>query len=402
MFALGRALIRRGHEVQLAGPPEFAEAAARLALRYRPMGRSVTAFLAANGPAVHGGLLALARAIKTGVSSEVAIQFEVLGELVPDADCVVSNGLVFAARSCAEQAGRPFRFLALAPEVFPSRHHPAFGMPSEHFPRWLYGLSWWAVRRLDNWLLRGPINHGRARLGLPPIRDALAYFADPAQSLLPTDGELAPAPADAALCAPPTGALLLDQDEPLPAEVERFLAAGPPPVFIGFGSMPDPQPQRSATRLAEAVRLAGCRAIVATFATPPASLAGRADADILAVGELCHARLFPRVALVVHHGGAGTCARAARAGVPQVILPHLLDQFHWARRLAARGLAPRPLHRRRLTSRALAARIRQALGDPAMRERAASLARGLAGRDGADALAAILVAAPGAWHDGSR
>jgi UDP:flavonoid glycosyltransferase YjiC (YdhE family) len=400
MLALGRALLRRGHDVQVAGPPDFAALAVQLGLRYRPMGRSVTAFLAAHRRAVHGGVLALARAIKSGVGDEVANQFELLAELAPDADCLVSTGLVFAARSCAEQAGRRFRFLAFAPEVFPSRRHPAFGTPSEHLPRCLFGLSWWAARRLDNWLLRGPINRGRARLGLPPIRDVLAHFADPAQSLLATDGELAPAPADVAVCGPPTGALLLEQDAPLPAEVERFLAEGPPPVFIGFGSMPDVQPERSAACLVAAVRRAGCRAIVATSTPPPAPLAMRANADILAVGELCHAQLFPRVALVVHHGGAGTCARAARAGVPQVILPHLLDQFHWARRLAARGLAPRPLHRRRLTGRALAARIHQALADPAMRERAASLARQLAGRDGADALAAILVAAPGATDSG--
>lgn len=388
MFALGRALVRRGHEVVVAGPPDFVSAAAQLSIPYRPMGRSVEAFLAESSAAVHGSALDLARAMKPGTDAEVARQFDVLSALVHDADCVVAASLVFAARSCAEQAGRPFRFIAFAPEIFPSRHHPAFGMRCEHFPRWLHGLSWWAARRLDNWLLRGAINQGRARLGLAPIADALAHFADPALGLLATDAELAPAPPDLPLLAPPAGAVLLDRDEPLPEEVERFLAAGPPPVFIGFGSMPDPRPERSFERIAAAVRTAGCRAIVAVGALPQTTSV--AESDILLVGRLCHARLFPRVALAVHHGGAGTCARAARAGIPQVILPHVLDQFHWGRRLAARGLAPPPLHRRRLTCRALAARIRRALEDTAMRERASNLAHVLAARNGAEAAAEIL------------
>jgi vancomycin aglycone glucosyltransferase len=163
---------------------------------------------------------------------------------------------------------------------------------------------------------------------------------------------------------PPAGAMLLDGDGPLPGEVEAFLGAGAPPVYIGFGSMPDAHPERTAAVIAEAVRLAGCRAIV------------RGDAKrvlgpaLLTVGQISHAALFPRVALAVHHGGAGTCARAARAGIPQVIVPHLLDQFPWSARLMRRGLAPPPLRRGRLSSKALA------------------------GRDGADQVAEILSRAP--------
>ena len=92
----------------------------------------------------------------------------------------------------------------------------------------------------------------------------------------------------------------------------------------------------------------------------------------------------------VHHGGAGTCARAARAGIPQVLLPHMLDQFPWAARLARRGLAPGPLFRAHLSSKALAARMRQALDDTAMRQRAAALAGVLAGRHGAGVAAELL------------
>lgn len=372
----------------MAGPPDYAQDAVAAGIDYRAMGRSMEEFLVRNSGSMHRHSLRLARIIKRDIDAEVAMQFELLTELVREADRVVAASLVFAARDCAEQAGKPYRFLAFAPEIFPSRHHPGLGERCQGFPKWLNRLSWWLTRRVDNWLLLRPINCGRAKLGLAPIDDALAHFADPARSLLATDAELAPAPPDVPVPVPPTGAMLLREDASLPEPVEAFLAAGPSPVYIGFGSMPDARPERTLARIAEAVRLVGCRAIVcASAGAPPRPGFGP---NILCAGMLPHARLFPRVAVVVHHGGAGTCARAARAGVPQIILPHVLDQFPAAARLARRGLSPPPLLRAKLTGEALASRIRTALGDAAMRDRAAGLAQRLAGRDGAEAAAELL------------
>lgn len=387
MLALAAALGGRGHQVVLAGPPDFATEATGRNVDYRPMGRSIAFFLDRNSHAFQGQRFRLALAIKRETAVEVATQFDVLGGLAAEADRVVAASLVFAARSCAERAGRPYRFVALAPEMFPSRHHPGLGEPRQGLPPWLNRASWWATRRIDNWILRAAINRGRANLRLSPIRDALAHFADPSCALLATDAELAPAPPDVPLPAPPPGAMLLADERPLPSAVEAFLAAGTPPVYIGFGGMPDARPEKTREVLVEAVRRVGCRAIIHVGA-------GRAPQgsapDILLVGDVPHERLFPRVAAVVHHGGAGTCARAARAGIPQVILPHILDQFPWAARLERRRLAPPALSRRKLTGQALAERIRRALDDPAMRAAAAAMARALAGRDGAERAAEIL------------
>jgi len=145
--------------------------------------------------------------------------------------------------------------------------------------------------------------------------------------------------------------------------------------------MPDARPERTRKQLVEVVRAVGCRAII--YAGDLLPEGQKVAPDILAVGALPHARLFPRVALALHHGGAGTSARAARAGIPQVILPHVLDQFPWSSRIAERGLGPKPIFKYRPTAGLLAARIREALEDSGMRQRAARLARALAGRDGA-------------------
>jgi UDP:flavonoid glycosyltransferase YjiC (YdhE family) len=392
MLALGRALLRRGHRVVLAGPPDFAADAVAVGVAYRGMGRPMAYFIDKIAPALRGSPYALARAIKRDIPAEMVAHATLLEELARDADRVVSASLVFVARSCADHAGLPHRFVAFAPETFPSAHHPALGERRQNLPRLFNRLSWFLGRRIDNWLLRAPINRERRRLGLPPIRDAAAHFADPGQSLLATDEELAPAPPDLSFPEPPCGAMLLPEDGPLPVEVEDFLAAGPPPVYVGFGSMPDVRPAQDRALLLDAIRRAGCRAIL--YAGASGGLHREATLPVLTVGNLPHGTLFARVALVVHHGGAGSTARAARAGIPQVILPHLLDQFPCAARLARRGLAPPPLIRHRLTGEALAARIREGLENQAMRDTARRLGQALAGRDGADRAAAILSASP--------
>jgi UDP:flavonoid glycosyltransferase YjiC (YdhE family) len=95
-----------------------------------------------------------------------------------------------------------------------------------------------------------------------------------------------------------------------------------------------------------------------------------------------HRALFPRVAAIVHHGGAGTTRSAAGAGVPQVILPHLLDQYYWARRIEVLGLGPPSMPIERVTPAALAERIHLVLRDGRFRERARQIGTRVAMRDG--------------------
>jgi UDP:flavonoid glycosyltransferase YjiC (YdhE family) len=104
--------------------------------------------------------------------------------------------------------------------------------------------------------------------------------------------------------------------------------------------------------------------------------------DVLVIGSIPHAKLFSRVAAVVHHGGAGTTHAATRAGVPQIVVPHLLDQFCWARRVARMGVGPEPLPRWQLSSRRLIARLEACLTDRVMALRATDLAARTARHDG--------------------
>uniref|UniRef100_UPI00355808E1 glycosyltransferase n=1 Tax=Nonomuraea rhizosphaerae TaxID=2665663 RepID=UPI00355808E1 len=123
---------------------------------------------------------------------------------------------------------------------------------------------------------------------------------------------------------------------PLPRELEAFLEAGAPPVYVGFGSMAAHAPKDVARVAIEACRAHGRRVLLARGW---AGLALIDDADdCFAVGEVNQQALFGRVAAVVHHGGAGTTTTAARAGAPQVLVPQIVDQPRWAARVAELGI----------------------------------------------------------------
>jgi sterol 3beta-glucosyltransferase len=162
-----------------------------------------------------------------------------------------------------------------------------------------------------------------------------------------------------------------------PDQLVDFLAAGPPPVFIGFGSM-TPNHERLHEVVAAAVTRAGVRAVVQSGW---ADLGPTGD-DILVVGDLPHDWLFPRTAAVVHHAGAGTTGAGLRAGVPAVPVPVLVDQPFWADRLHRLGVAPDPLPLHELTADTLADALRSCLDRPGYRDRATELAHLIRADDG--------------------
>ncbi|POX54476.1 UDP-glucose--sterol glucosyltransferase [Streptomyces sp. Ru71] len=168
----------------------------------------------------------------------------------------------------------------------------------------------------------------------------------------------------------------------LPAEVEDFLRAGPRPVFVGFGSMAAGHGERLSELAVAALRRAGLRGILQSGS---AGLAAEGD-DVLTVGDVPHALLFPRVAAVVHHAGAGTAHAALRAGAPAVPVPVAADQPFWAARLAGIGAAAAPIPFRSLTAARLAEALTAVTRETEFSVAAARAAERLAAEDGAGAV----------------
>lgn len=181
-------------------------------------------------------------------------------------------------------------------------------------------------------------------------------------------------------------------DEPAgwtpPPGLEAFLAAGPRPVCIGFGSMSQRDPEATTRLVLDAVARSGQRAIL--LAGWGGLTAAERPATVFQIDSIPHSWLYPRAAAVVHHGGAGTTAAALRAGVPAIVVPFHGDQFFWASRVHDLGAGPAPIPRSRLTAGRLAAAIDVAARDQAMAARAAELGARIRAEDGiARAVAAI-------------
>jgi vancomycin aglycone glucosyltransferase len=321
-------------------------------------------------------------------------QFETIGAAADGCDVIVgANAHQYAAPSIAEHAGIGCVTAVYAPVALPSLDLAPPPMPGQTIgtdpsmsieAQWRNAAKAWNERALER------INHNRSRLGMEPIDDVLDYVLTD-NTWLAADAALAPVPTTPGREIFQTGTWVLADSTPLPSDLDAFLERGEPPVFVGFGSMP--ATGDATHRLIAAARAVGRRIIVSRGW---AALDIDDAPDCIAVGDVSHDVLFPRVGAVVHHGGAGTTAAAARAGIPQVITPMFSDQFYWAGRIVDLRVGAATPHTT-MTEESLSGALRQVL-DPAVVARARTLARQVR-QDGAEIAARRLVAEYGASDD---
>ena len=389
LIALGASLRAQGHDVVLCCPPDFAEAARAEGLDHRCVGLPVREYLTRRARVLHGRSFGVLREMERYGRTIIEAQFAALPDAVRGADLVVAGGVQVAARSAAELCGAPYRYIAYCPAILPSAEHaPAF-LPIGGRSRRGNRAAWGLVRAALNATMRRSLNGYRRALGLAPATDLFAHLVGD-RFLLAADRALAPLPTDVSFPCDQVPCLHpFDADEALPAKLEQFLASGPPPVFLGFGSMTDPDPKGTTAKLVEAVTAAGHRALLAS------GWAGLGEGPlpdgVLTIGAVSHAALFPRCAAVVHHGGAGTTTTVARAGVPHVVVPHVLDQFYWAGRVTALGIGAVAGRRRKLDARSLAEAIGAVAGNELVEERARELAARLRDEHAPDAALCALL-----------
>jgi sterol 3beta-glucosyltransferase len=243
-----------------------------------------------------------------------------------------------------------------------------------------------AAFRLLLWQgLRRPTNRARrALLGLSPLP-----MQDPFRTLNRRGVPLLDAYSPTVVPPPPdwgswvhvTGYWFLDAPSEWrpPPDLVVFLRSGVPPVFVGFGSTPFPNPEAATRLVLTALARAGRRGIVVAGGSGLPT--GRLADDVLGVDSVPHSWLLPQVAAAVHQGGAGVTAAALRAGVPSVVVPVFGDQPFWSQRVFALGAGPRPIPVRKLNAEALASAIRQA-DTPEVRGRAAALGARIRAEDG--------------------
>jgi vancomycin aglycone glucosyltransferase len=392
LLGLGSRLVEEGHAIVVCAPPDFEQATAEWGFEFRPIGTSVRDYLEARADVMAGRPL---RALREGhryFELSADAQFRALPAATRDADWIVGAGIQMAGASAAEHHGVPYRFVAYCPSLLPSREHVPIMLPFQRLPGWVNRGAWRIVLATYNRTLRKLLNRLRAGLGLAPVRNVYRHLLTP-RPILAADEGLAALPPDCPFEVDRLPCLHPLNGPPLPEKLESFLEQGPAPVYLGFGSMPDPDPAATTREVLRALEILGCRGLVSR------GWAGLGDGPlaegVFAVGSVSHAELFPRVAAVVHHGGAGTTTTAARAGVPQIIVPHVMDQFYWAARVRRLGLGPPSIPRRRLTAERLAAALSETLDNETLSERARDLGRELRARASLESAPSVLLGYPG-------
>jgi len=354
MLALGRVLVARGHRVRLCAPPSFRAQAETRGLVFFPFAGDIDRFMAHNAELMGHPLRGAPRALRM-LSEIYADHFDVVDAASEDVNAIVASGLCLSGPSVAARRGIPCWQVAHMPTVLPSSDHPVYNSPWQNLPRWLNRLLWTVHFVGQNALTRKQTNAYRTAHGLRPVKNVWKALYE--NAVIAIDPELAAVPADVSSPYVQVGYWQDDEILPLPAEVERFLEAGEKPVYAGFGSMSDPDPARTLAVIGEATARAGKRVVVGRGW---AGAAWTSDARVLVVDRIDHRALFPRLAAVLHHGGAGTTYTAARAGVPQLVVPHMVDQYFWGARVARLGLGPAPIDKGRLSVERLAGAIRSA------------------------------------------
>jgi vancomycin aglycone glucosyltransferase len=387
LLALAERFRARGHEAVVCAPPDFEAAAIERGVEFRAIGQNVHGIMQQYSREMSQGGIHLLRVIREFAGAMVTRQFEQLPEATRGADLVIGAGVQIAAPSAAEIHGVPYRYVAYCPAVIPSNDHPPLFLPTRSPPRWINRILWGALGLVANRSMRPAVNRHRIALGLRPVRAILPHLLSE-RPVLAADAELGPLPANCRLPVEQIPCLHPFEPNPLPAKLEAFLAAGPAPVYLGFGSMTDPNPAATTRAVLEAVSRLGCRALISEGWAGLGC--GALPEGVMTVAAASHPTLFRRVAAVVHHGGAGTTTTAARAGAPQVVVPHLLDQHYWAHRVQLLGVAPPPLRRTRFNAERLVETLSATLDNEHLAERARELGERLRDRPGADSIDAFL------------
>jgi vancomycin aglycone glucosyltransferase len=380
IVALGVALRARGHIVQFVVPANFVKWLRGYGFDAESDGIDVEALLRSSG----AGLQTLSWQMRY-LSHNTPLLFEPVARASEGCELIVGAGLQFAAASVAQWRNVPYAHAVFCPCAMPNSAVPPPNVHTQALPRWINRLLWRAGGPLADLALRGPINRGRATLGLGALSSPLSQLLT-GRTILAADRDLGPLPDDAPKGAVNTDAWVLDEPGTLDPRVAAFMQRGPAPIYVGFGSMIAPRSPKLVEQAVAAVRAAGRRALIAGGWAALDRHAKEAD-DVLIVDNLPHSLIFPKVAVAVHHGGAGTTTAAARAGVAQVLLPHILDQYYWAHRVEVLGLGPPALPVERVSADLLADRISRALSDPLIRERVNKLAPVVAARNGVTAAA---------------
>lgn len=408
-LALGEGLVEAGHHVRIITSPDFERETRGKGLDFHPIRGDMRGLL--SGPS--GLRLTESGGSVVRMSYSLLRMFGRLGSEIADdltSDRLLDTDLIINQLpgglygfDLAEKAGVPMVMAAVMP-LTPTRQTPMLAFPS--WPGVIPGyntLTHWLAYQIAWQMMRPAINRWRGDgLGLKRL-PFLGIWRRLQQEKVPVlnaySPHLAPRPPDWGDHIHVTGTWFeKDPDWEAPDPLKRFIEAGRPPVYIGFGSMPVRDPNSTLRLIMDALCRVGRRAILQS-GWSGIERSGFPE-NVFLADVVPHDWLFPRMAAVVHHGGSGTTAAGVRAGVPSILTPFVFDQFFWGRCISQLGAGPVPIPHRRLTANRLADAIALSVSSPSMRERAAALGEQVRSEEGVQVAVRLLeefAAHPASW-----
>ncbi len=300
-------------------------------------------------------------------------------------DLIVGHSLHYPVQAAALKTGRPYATVVLFHGLVPTIMRapvrlPNLGKPANRF-------FWGLIRFGVNQMLRPYINRFRLKQGLPRINDCFDdVWISKKLNLIGVSTVFCEHQKDWSFNQKVCGFFDIPQlhnEGNLPGDLQQFIDAGEPPVFMGFGSVMtlamDAQ-QENIQIFMDAAKAAGCRAIIQASLWQECGVTSNNQFHFVA--ECPHAEIFPQCTAVVHHGGSGTTQATTKAGVPSIIVIHLADQEGWAHETRRIGIAPKAIRRHKLSSALLADRIRTVMDSSDMQSRAKQVGEQVRGEDG--------------------
>lgn len=387
--ALGQGLIARGHQVSLAAPEQFADFATDYGLDFYPLpGNIADLVLNIVDGTARNPVNRLLAYFKFAIPLAIEVS-RTCAAAVEESDGILHAFFMNSSgEMLATQKGIKHMGCLVLPMFTPTVEFPLM-IFQRQFPGWINKLThqlfqksfWWMTKFAYTVFIR-PKDQSLPPLTVWPFSPGKPYDVPIVYGV---SASVLPRPTDWPPNRSMTGFWYLDSEEAYspPLALRSFLAAGPAPIYIGFGSMMTRDPEKVQRAVLEAIRITEKRVVLSSgwggFAE------GVLPENIFTLDTYVpHEWLFPRMAAIVHHGGAGTTAAALRAGKPTVIVPFGADQPFWGRRVAELGVGPAPILKRQLTGERLAAAIREATTNEAMKARATALGEQLRAEHGVE------------------
>lgn len=386
-IALGTGLKNAGHVIRFVSHQNFESLVKSYGLEFWSVDSDVKGIVENNEmrERIEKGNFLFLMAQMAKEAQREALSFAVGGLAAAKGMDIVLAGMggLYIGLAIAEKLNLPLVQAYVVPftptQDFPSVLAPKLPTPFNSLSHQLTRQLMWQGFRSADTLARKKI------LGIPPAPLSGPYNSKPTHGMPILYGfspSVIPAPSDWKESVRITGYWFVDEADNWqpPSALVDFLQSGSPPVYIGFGSMSNRNPEQTADIIVHALERINQRAIL---------LSGwgglqrtNIPDSIYMIDSVPHSWLFPRVAAVVHHGGASTTAAGLRAGVPSVVVPFFGDQPFWGQRIAELGVGPKPIPRRKLTVERLANAIHEVVTNDDMRQRATQLGQQIQAEDG--------------------